>query len=47
MASSLLSKGLEFEAGSSSSEKLRMKLAEQIKIINANAKVDSLNSNVM
>lgn len=30
-----------------SEEKMRMKLAEQIKLINANAKVDAINSNVM
>jgi hypothetical protein len=46
-ASSLLNKGIEFDASRISEEKIRMKLAEQIKIINANAKVDSFNSNVM
>lgn len=30
-----------------SEEKMRMKLAEQIKLINANSKVDAINSNVM
>lgn len=30
-----------------SQEKLRMKIAEQIKIINANSKVEALSSNVM
>jgi hypothetical protein len=48
-ASSLLNKGIEFDASRISEEKIRMKLAEQIKIINANAnaKVDSFNSYVM
>lgn len=30
-----------------SEEKMRMRLAEQIKLINANSKVDAINSNVM
>jgi hypothetical protein len=38
-ASSLISRGIEYEVSKMSQEKLRMKLAEQIKIINANSKV--------
>lgn len=46
-ASSLIGKGIEFEAAKMSVDRIRMKIAEQIKIINANTKMDSLNSNVM
>jgi hypothetical protein len=46
-ASGLIVKGIEYESGKMSGEKIRMKIAEQIKIINANTKVDALNSNVM
>lgn len=47
IASSLIGKGIEFEAAKMSVDRIRMKIAEQIKIINANTKMDSLNSNVM
>lgn len=46
-ASSLIGKGIEFEAAKMSVDRIRMKIAEQIKVINANTKMDSLNSNVM
>jgi cell fate (sporulation/competence/biofilm development) regulator YlbF (YheA/YmcA/DUF963 family) len=46
-ANSVLAKGIEYEAAKMSEERVRMKIAEQIKTINANTKMDSLNSNVM
>jgi hypothetical protein len=47
LASSLLSKGIEYDLNKFADEKIRMKLAEQIKLVNANSKVDAITSNVM
>lgn len=47
VANTLIGKGIELEAAKLSVEKIKMKMAEQIRTINANTKVDHLNSNVM
>ena len=46
-AVSLLSRGIEWEGSGLSGEKLRMRLGEEMRTINANSRVESLNSNVM
>jgi hypothetical protein len=38
-ATSLLKKGIDNEAAKISKEKLKMKIAEEIKLVNANAKI--------
>ncbi len=47
MASSLIYKGIEFESAKITEDKLRMKLAEQMKLCNANSKLDTINNNVV
>ena len=47
IATSILKKGIEYESSNNSQEKLKMKIAEEIKLVNANAKVETINSNVM
>ena len=46
-ANAILSKGIDYETSKMAEERIRMKIAEEIKTINANTKLDSLNSNVM
>ena len=46
-ASSLLNKGIDLESSKTALEKVKMKMGEQMRIINANTKIDNLNSNVM
>lgn len=46
-ASTLISKCIEFDEANLPYDKMKMKIAEQIRTINANAKIDSINSNVM